>query len=124
VELLLPMPVERIEAHPAARHNCGRIALQRGPLVYCLEEADNGAHLNDIVLPRRARLAVKRDRSLPGSPVVLTARAKRSRLDGWKSVLFRRVGPAAAATTTLKAIPYFMWANREPGEMLVWIRDG
>jgi DUF1680 family protein len=126
VELVLPMPIERIEAHPAARHNRGRIALQRGPLVYCLEEVDNGANLNDIVLPRSARLVAKRDGRLPGNPVVITGQAKRSRLDNWKNVLFRPAGAGngAAVATSIKAVPYFMWANRRPGEMLVWMRDG
>ena len=42
VDLVLPMAVERIEAHPAVRQDAGFVALQRGPIVYCLEEADNG----------------------------------------------------------------------------------
>ena len=122
VELVLQMPPERVEAHPAARHNCGRIALQRGPLVYCLEEADNGEGLNGVVLPRKARLAAKRDSSLPGAPVVITASGKRQKRDDWKDTLYRPAG-AGMTPVTIKAVPYFMWANRKPGEMLVWMRE-
>jgi len=123
VELVLPMPPERIEAHPAVRQDCGRIALQRGPLVYCLEQADNGPGLNDIVLPRGAKLAVKNDETLfDGSIPVIMARGKRRSPEGWKGTLYRRAGSKIKAVT-LKAIPYFMWANRQPGEMLVWIRE-
>jgi len=57
VEVVLPMPVERIEARPEVRSDCGWVALQRGPLVYCVEEVDNGANLADIALPRTARLS-------------------------------------------------------------------
>jgi len=129
VELVLQMLPERVEAHPAARHNCGRIALQRGPLVYCLEEADNGEGLNCIVLPRKARLAAKRDSSppggpwgLPGAPVVITASGKRQKREDWKNALYRPAG-AGMTPATIKAVPYFMWANRKPGEMLVWMRE-
>jgi uncharacterized protein len=123
VDLVLPMPPERIEAHPAVRQDCGRIALQRGPLVYCFEQADNGPGLNDIVLPRAARLAVKNDHTLldGGIPVIM-ARGERRSPEGWKDTLYRRAGSRTKAVT-LKAIPYFLWANRQPGEMLVWIRE-
>jgi len=123
VELVLPMPPERIEAHPAVRQDCGRIALQRGPLVYCLEEADNGPGLNDIVLPRSARLAVKNNETLlDGSIPVIMAWGKRRSPEGWKDTSYRRAGSKTEAVTC-KAIPYFMWANRQPGELLVWIRE-
>ena len=121
VELVLPMPPERIEAHPFARQDCGRIALQRGPVVYCLEEADNGLSLNDIVLPRAARLAVKTAKPLGGIPVIV-ASGKRRSLEGWRDKLYRPAGSKMQAVT-LKAIPYFMWGNRQLGEMLVWIGE-
>jgi hypothetical protein len=122
VELDLPMPVERVEAHPAVRADCGRVALQRGPLVYCLEEADNGPNLNDIALPRGARLAAKFDRRLPGGAVVVTGRAQRRDPSGWTGRLYRPAGSRARAAK-IRAVPYCLWGNRRPGEMLVWIRE-
>lgn len=122
IELILAMPPERIEAHPLVRQNCGRIALQRGPLVYCLEEVDNGKALNNIVLPRNARLTVKRDNTVLRGIPVIAARGRRRTLPEWKNTLYRPAG-SKETSVTIKAIPYFMWENRQPGEMLVWIRE-
>jgi uncharacterized protein len=55
VRLDLEMTVEQLHAHPAVREDGGRIALRRGPLICCLEEADNGVSLNRVRLPARAR---------------------------------------------------------------------
>jgi len=124
VRLNLPMPVERIEAHPKVQEDCGRIALQRGPLVYCLEEVDNGPNLHDIVLPRNATAISKAefDENLLGGTVVISGEAERRDTSEWEGKLYQ---PARSATRTVsfKAIPYYAWANRTPGEMLVWIRE-
>jgi DUF1680 family protein len=123
VELTLSMSPERIEAHPSVRHNCGRIALQRGPIIYCLEEIDNGKELNDIVAPRSSRLSVKTYRNLLGGIPVITAKAQRRDPSDWDHILYRPAGSSQIQDTIITAIPYFMWANRDPGEMLVWIRE-
>ena len=77
VTLDLPMPVERIEANPEVRQDCGRVALRRGPVVYCLEQVDNGPRLNDIVLPRDAALKAVFRPDLLGGVAVITGRASR-----------------------------------------------
>ena len=122
VELNLAMPVERIEAHPAARQTAGRIALQRGPLVYCLEETDNGKNLNDLMLPAAAKLKAAYDPKLLGGAVVLLGTALRRGTGAWKNDLYRssrsRLIPAP-----VKAIPYYLWNNRKAGEMIMWIRQ-
>ena len=122
VELGLAMPVERIEAHPAVRMDCGRIALQRGPLIYCLEEVDNGSNLNDIALPRDAALGVQFEEDLLGGVVVIEGEATRKDPTSWQDTLYRPVS-SGRATAPFRAIPYYAWANRGPGEMLVWIRE-
>jgi DUF1680 family protein len=116
------MPVERIQAHPEVRANSGRVALQRGPLVYCLEEVDNGPNLNDIVLPRDAPLQAEFDEKLLEGVVVITGVAHRRSAEGWEEELYR---PAQTGSqpVPIKAIPYYAWANRALGEMLVWIRE-
>lgn len=123
IELDLPMQVQRVQAHPNVRANRGRVALQRGPLVYCLEEIDNGKNLNDLVLPREEKLEVSFDPNLLGSVAVITGAAKNRTLDEWDDVLYRTEEPKRE-TIPVRAIPYFAWDNREPGQMLVWIRDG
>ena len=122
VTLDLPMPVQRIEAHPRVREDCGRVALQRGPLVYCLEEIDNGPALSDIALPRDAVLSARFEADLLGGVMVITGEATRRDVVGWDERLYRPAG-SLVKTIPLKAIPYYAWANRTPGEMLVWVRE-
>jgi uncharacterized protein len=121
IDLTLPMPVERIEAHPAVRMDCGKVALQRGPVVYCLEEIDNGRQLADIRLPRRSRLTVTFDRKLNGAAVI-TGRAVRRKASGWNDDLYR-ASSSKLRPVTIKAVPYCLWNNRGAGEMLVWMRE-
>jgi len=123
VELSMAMPIERVEAHPAVRQDAGRVALQRGPIVYCLEEVDNGKDLNDFILPRAAKLAAKFEPGLLGGVVTLSGKAQRRDLSRWKSDLYRTV-PTPMKAVPIKAVPYAVWANRKPGEMIVWIGAG
>jgi hypothetical protein len=111
-----------VQAHPQVRANCGRVALQRGPLVYCLEEIDNGKNLPDLILPRDEKLAVKFEATLLGGVNMITGAAKRRRLDEWRNQLYR-TDASAFENISFQAIPYFAWDNRAPGEMLVWVRD-
>ncbi|MBA7709998.1 Non-reducing end beta-L-arabinofuranosidase [subsurface metagenome] len=123
IELLFCMPVERVEAHPSVRHDCGRIALQRGPTVYCLEEKDNGKDLHDVLLPRHTELATKKGSSgLPKGIPVIIGKAFRRDAGEWKGSLYR-TSRSEYHPCEIMAIPYFMWANRGKGEMLVWIRE-
>ncbi|MBE2268802.1 MAG: glycoside hydrolase family 127 protein [Anaerolinea sp.] len=126
VELALAMPVERIAAHPKVRHNAGMIALQRGPIVYCLEEVDNGAELANVVIPRGAVLRADVDNALFGGVGVITGDAIRSVPAAWSGGLYQpqRVLRDENQPVTFKAIPYSLWANRQPGEMRVWMREG
>ena len=117
------MTVERVEAHPSVRHNCGRIALQRGPVLYCLEEKDNGKDLNDVVLPGNIELGVKKGVSglFKGIPV-LKGKALRRDTGGWNRILYQ-TNRSSYRPCEIMAVPYFMWANRDGGEMIVWIRE-
>ncbi|KKK56909.1 hypothetical protein LCGC14_3059810, partial [marine sediment metagenome] len=117
IELTLPMPAERVYPNPKIRHTAG-VALQRGPMIYCLEQVDNGADLSEIVLPRSARLRVTTDAKLFGGVPVITAKASRAVADDLYATAPPRLAPAA-----IKAVPYFLWANRTEGEMRVWLRE-
>lgn len=124
LELVLPMPVERIQAHPAARQTAGCIALQRGPVVYCLEEADNGPRLDTLRLPDRAVLRPRWEPDLLGGVMTLRAKARREVVSDWQGHLYRPQARARTEPAQLTAVPYATWANREPGEMRVWLRPG
>lgn len=123
--LKLSMPVERILPHPNIRQNAGHIALQRGPIVYCLEEVDNGNHLNHITIPHDAQLTATFDPNLFGGIITITGHALRSTHDNWPNDLYLPASRTTRQNTSFqfKAIPYFLWANRQPGEMRVWIRE-
>jgi len=123
IELSLPMVAERIQSNPQVRHNVGKVAIQRGPVVYCLEQVDNGENLHGIILPRDAELKAEYDPELlEGVVSITTGEAERLDQSNWNSELYR---PVEDSTTKvqLKAIPYYAWCNREPGEMIVWVNE-
>lgn len=121
VTVLMPMPVERIHADPRIRHDCGRIALGRGPIIYCLEGCDNGTDLDALSLPPQARLTYRFRAHLLGGVGTITTTARRA-------LPFADTPYAAQVPRTtaqrITAVPYFAWDNREPGAMAVWIRTG
>lgn len=121
VELRLPMPVERVYAHPRVAANVGRVALQRGPLVYGLEECDNGKNLDALLLPRAAKLEVSWEEDLLGGVMAIHGMALRGHDLNDGEELYRNIAPRYE-DVRFKAIPYFAWDNRAPGEMLVWMR--
>ncbi|TIT31668.1 MAG: glycoside hydrolase family 127 protein [Mesorhizobium sp.] len=123
VRLDLEMPIERLYANPEVRQDAGRVALSRGPLIYCVEATDNDTSLHRLTLPRTAGIEVHDEPDLLGGVVTLAATAQADAGDGWQDGLYRSE-PPAKVETRLTAIPYFAWDNREPGEMLVWLRDG
>jgi DUF1680 family protein len=123
VTLHLEMPIQRVYAHPAIRSNDGQVALQRGPLVYCLEAADNLAPLHRIRLPRTAALESRFQPDLLGGVVVIQGNASVLEEADWAGVLYRP-SPPQQTTYTLTAIPYYAWDHRQPGEMRVWFREG
>jgi DUF1680 family protein len=124
IELELPMPVLRMKANPLVRADIGKVALQKGPFVYCMEQADNGANLHQVLLPRDARLETSFDKGLLGGVYVITAEAERIDEGAWDSALYRADAREIHQKTEVTFIPYYAWANRESGEMTVWVREG
>lgn len=120
LELFLPMPVERVRANPSVRDAAGKVALQRGPLVFCLEEVDNGAGLASIVLPEDTELSATFVPDLLGGVVVLSGEAVRESASSPELYSFTKPGRKAVP---IKAIPYYAWNNRGIGEMTVWVRE-
>ncbi|MFQ6130513.1 MAG: glycoside hydrolase family 127 protein [Armatimonadota bacterium] len=121
VLLQLPMAVRRMEANPAVAADVGRVALMRGPIVYCLEAADNEGSVRDLYLPREAELKASYEPGLLGGVVVLRGAARRVVGGSWADELYRRA--AVTEQTTIKAVPYCVWDNREPGQMTVWMPE-
>jgi DUF1680 family protein len=129
VELDLPMPVRRVESHPYVPGNAGRVALMRGPLLYCLEAVDHpGIDLRDVVLPPDAAVEAAFRPDLLQGVVALSAEGQLVPPDaGWTGRLYRTVAPHPVREpqpVELLAVPYYAWANREAGRMQVWVRKG
>ncbi len=99
VQLSLPMPIKRVKADPRVKANEGRVALQRGPIVYCVEATDNGGKVSHL----------------------------RAKADGNYTHAFRDdlLGGVHAikGDGELLAVPYYAWDHREPGEMAVWLLE-
>jgi DUF1680 family protein len=125
LELTLAMPVMQVEARPKVRMNCGRVALQRGPLVYCFEEMDNGGELRDLTLPATATFRPVCLKGQMGGVTVLRGEALRRPPGAWPSDTLYRFVPTARRRVPVTAVPYCVWGNRSPGrEMLVWMNRG
>ena len=120
VQVHFDMPVRRIYANPAVRANAGRVALMRGPLVYCLEGIDNSAPLQALHLPRSSGFALHPapEGVLKGN-LLLTAQGLRY-VD--RPVLYSDE-PPRQEPVTLTAVPYYAWGNRGLNQMLVWIPE-
>lgn len=112
VELNLPMPVQRVKAHPSVKADLGRIALQRGPIVYCLEGVDNDGQVRRMALPADSKLETEFRPSLLGGVVIIKGQAL---LPGQEDGSSKRV--------PLVAVPYYAWDNRAPGPMQVWLPE-
>jgi DUF1680 family protein len=114
VELAFPMPVRRVAAHEKVEADRGRVALQRGPLVYAAEWPDNpGGRVRNLLLPDDSALSSEFRPDLLNGVQVVKARAV--------ALAYDEAGQLRRHDQELALIPYFAWANRGPGEMTVWI---
>ena len=112
IELGLPMPILRVSSHPNVAVNRDRVAIQRGPIVYCVEAVDHDGRVGDIYLPAEAKLhAEHRGDFLGGVPVIEGTARRQGQAD------------ADDEPVNFLAVPYAVWANREVGEMDVWLRE-
>jgi len=120
VELTFDLPVMRIYSNLSVSGNAGKVCLQRGPLVYCFEQADNEAPLAAIRLPADSKIkaSVETDGVLKN---IITLEMNGLKETG-NSSLYTEEKPKAEPVR-LKAIPYYTWGNRTLGEMCVWIRE-
>lgn len=121
VTLQLPMDARVMLPHPRIKADTGRVALMRGPLVYCAEAADNGGDLDMMTLP--ARLSGVQTATLAdlGGAVAVDVPALVDSDAAWGNTMYAAT-PPGAQTAVRRFVPYHLWDNRAPGEMRVWIR--
>ena len=116
----LPMAVRALHAHPQVRANVGRVAIARGPLVYCAEEVDNADGLNTVIVSAPVAASTHALASLQGA-VAIDLPAQRERRADWEGKLYDARAPVLE-DATVRLVPYHLWDNREPGQMQVWMR--
>jgi DUF1680 family protein len=113
VQLTLPMEVQRVVANVAIPDDHGKVALQRGPIMYCAEWKDNAGKAGNIIIPKGTVFTPEFEPSLLNGVTVLKANVKTVDLDETAQTI-------STISKTMTAIPYYAWANRGKGEMTVW----
>ncbi len=121
-----PMEVRIWQADPRVREDIGKAAVTRGPITYCLEEADNGSNLHLLTLDADSAAtepAVVSGQTIAGEPVLaVSLKGWREELPAEGSGLYQPLTRPNRTPTTLRFIPYYTWANRGENEMSVWVR--
>lgn len=120
----MDMPATAVQSNPRVYKNIGKVAVTRGPLVYCLEETDNGGDLHRVRLGEHPAFETHWRPELLGGVVTLTGDARRIGDGGWEDgALYAPLRPEDDVPVRLTWIPYYAWSNREPGEMRVWVQQ-
>lgn len=117
------LPVRFMRANPNVRADAGKVALMKGPLVYCLEEEDNGKNLSEIFVDTEQIPGEEYREDLLKGCCVLKLKGKRLRENLWQEgALYQECKPSYE-DVELTAVPYCYWCNRTPGEMTVWLKE-
>ena len=109
IELNLPMPVREVISHEKVKANHNLIALERGPLVYCAESVDNGGDVLKMALSKEQMFHVSEEPAFPGGMKII------------KGIATHFADNESGAEKEFTAIPYYAWAHRGIGQMVVWI---
>jgi hypothetical protein len=112
VEVNLPMEVRRVVANENLKEDIGKIALQRGPLMYCAEWPDNNGKTSNIIIPASANFTTEFKPALLNGVMVLKTEVPAVIINGAENI--------STVKQSFTAIPYYSWANRGKGEMMVW----
>lgn len=123
LKLNLFMEPEFIVSNPKVINNIGKVAIKKGPIVYCLEQVDNSFHIRDLEVFTNSPLTSSFE-SILGGVVVVKGKGSIIEKNVWKRNLYNSLKEINSKREEIEfnAIPYFAWANREPGSMQVWIR--
>jgi uncharacterized protein len=123
VDLDLAIEPRLMEANPLVEEDIGQVAVQRGPIVYCLESADmpTGVKISEVRILPDSKLRARFDSGLLGGVVVLDGKVAIQREADWSGRLYREVQSETFITNSIQLIPYSVWQNRGPAEMSVWL---
>lgn len=112
-----------VHANPNVRADAGKTAIMKGPLVYCIEEVDNGDNLASIFVDSTKPISENYTDDILGGCSVISLKGKKLSTDGWDESKLYEVNTPKLTEVNLKAVPYCYWGNRQTGEMLVWIKE-
>jgi hypothetical protein len=117
------MQVQKLRANPKVLEDRGKIALKRGPLIYCLEQPDMAAPVDQMVIPTETKIEPEFEANLLGGTVVLKGQAVQKQSVDWHNILYKPIAdsPALLTPTPITAVPYCLWGNRGLAKMTVWI---
>ncbi|PAE91459.1 glycoside hydrolase family 127 protein [Shouchella clausii] len=122
ISIQFPLETKVIYAHPEVRANAGKIALQRGPIVFCAEEADNGNNLQSVAVRCQENIDASFADDRLNGVIVLEGKGVRTVTANANESLYLTKEALQTEEVTLQFIPYYAWANRGEGEMAVWLR--
>jgi DUF1680 family protein len=120
IELVFPMPIRLMRTSPRSRNNIGKVAIVRGPIVYCIEEIDNGPDLHALLIDPKSKLTATHKPNLLGGVTVISGIAQKILADD--DDLYSDRAPKTRAVK-FQAVPYCVWGNRKVGRMAVWINE-
>ena len=122
IDVSFEAPARFVRANPNVRADCGKVAVTKGPLVYCLEETDNGKNLSELYADTSQEIR-EVDSELFGGIKELIFQGKRIRENAWENGELYGEYPVEFTDVILKAVPYAYWNNRGVGEMAVWVKE-
>ena len=124
INIDIPMETRLIEANPLVEESRGQIAVQRGPIVYCIESNDlNGTDIDNIAIPLDAKFTPV-ETKIDGSRIMALETEAINRAEKpWTGTLYREV-KTDKEKVKIRLIPYYAWGNRGKSEMTVWIPAG
>ena len=123
IDICFDAPASFVHANPKVRADSGKVALVKGPLVYCIEEADNGDNLAAVFVNTDQELKIYRDEELFGGSQVLCLLGRKIAQEGWGDKTLYSDRAPVFVETEITAVPYCYWGNRKAGEMVVWIKE-
>ena len=122
-EISFDAPPVFVHANPQVRVDCAKTALVKGPLVYCLEETDNGDDLAAVLVDTTQTPQETYEEELLGGCSVIHLDGKKISTQGWDDDCLYQEKPVTLDNVKLTLVPYCYWGNRKKGEMLVWMRE-
>lgn len=123
VELDLPMAAQLLEANPFVEETRNQVAVQRGPIIYCLESVDlpKGVGIAEVEIPSNIKLEARFDKNLLSGVMVLEGEAERVPRKDWSNQLYSPIAFKTPQKLPVRLIPYYSWSNRGKTDMTVWL---